>query len=162
MTDGMDIYGRKPTGERGKYFRNDVWWWGPLAATATCIAPDICAPCKHWHTNDRDGLDAAGALALAEALQKEINANRTDAYARRYASDQEMMPNEPCSMCAGTGVRTSGPHRGAGYLKEGGIKCNRCQGNGYARPWASDYAFSTDNVASFAAFLRESGGFVIF
>ena len=72
-----------------------------------------------------------------------------------------MMPNETCDICAGTGVRTSGPHRGAGDLKEDGIKCDRCQGAGYVRPWASNYPFSTENVADFAAFLCESGGFVI-
>ena len=49
----------------------------------------------------------------------------------------------------------------AGDLKEGGIKCNGCQGAGYVRPWASDYPFSTENVTAFVAFLRESGGFVI-
>ena len=51
------------------------------------VAPDICAPCKYWHSNDGDGLDAAGALALADALETEIDAGRTEAYARRYASD---------------------------------------------------------------------------
>ncbi len=124
---GMDVSGRKPTGERGKYFRSSVWWWHPLADYCQEVAPEITSACRHWHANCGDGLDATGALALAEALQKEINSNRTDAYARRYESEQEMLPNEPCHMCAGTGVQTTDPHRGAGDLK-GGIKCSRCQG----------------------------------
>ena len=157
---GMDIFGRKPTSERGEYFRNTVWWWHPLADYCQEVAPEITSACRHWHTNDGDGLDAAGALALAEALQKEIDANRTDAYARRYASEQEMMPNEPCDICAGTGVLTPGPHRGAGDLKEGGIKCYRCQGAGYVRA-GKPLPVLDQNVATFAAFLRESGGFAI-
>lgn len=24
---GMDVYGKEPTSETGKYFRNNVWWW---------------------------------------------------------------------------------------------------------------------------------------
>ena len=56
------------------------------------IAPDICAPCEGWHYNEGDGLDAAGAVALAEALQKEIDAGRTESYARRYKSAQERCP----------------------------------------------------------------------
>jgi hypothetical protein len=72
-----------------------------------------------------------------------------------------MMPDEPCDICAGTGVRKPEPHCGAGDLKEGGIKCNGCKGEGYVRPWASHYPFSTENVRNFVAFLRESGGFVI-
>jgi len=181
---GMDVYGIKPTGQRGEYFRNNAWWWGPLATYCNMIAPDICAPCKGWNYNDGDGLDAAGAVALAEGLQKEIDSGRTEAFARRYASDQEMMPDEPCKICGGTGVRKPPPepkpdadpndlfpdlveefdprkHSGAGDLKEGGIKCNGCQGSGYVRPSICHFPFSTENVADFMAFLRESGGFVI-
>ncbi len=158
---GMDIHGRNPTGERGEYFRNNVWWWRPLADYCITVAPDICASCKYWHSNDGDGLDAAGAVALADALENEIRAKRTKDFERRHTSAREMAPNEPCDMCAGTGVRKPGPHRGAGDLKDGGIKCNSCEGAGYVRPWASHYPFSTENVAAFVAFLRESGGFSI-
>jgi len=28
---GFDIYGSSPKSEKGKYFRNSVWWWRPLA-----------------------------------------------------------------------------------------------------------------------------------
>ncbi len=159
---GMDISGLKSTGERGEYFRNSVWWWHPLALYCQDVAPEITSACRDWHHNfTGDGLDAAGALALAEALQKEIDTNRTDAFARRFNSGQEMLPNEPCNICDGTGVRITFPHLGAGDLKKGGIVCNKCQGAGNVRPWASYYAFSTENVANFVAFLRESGGFDI-
>ena len=83
---GMDVYGKNPSSEIGKYFRNNVWWWRPLAEYAIKTAPEICAPCKYWGSNDGDGLDAAGAVALADALQAEVNANRTEAYSRAYAS----------------------------------------------------------------------------
>ena len=86
---GMDIHGKNPTGKCGAYFRNNVWWWHPLADYCITVAPDTCAPCKYWHSNDGDGLDAAGAGALAEALQKEIDAGRTESYARRYEFAQE-------------------------------------------------------------------------
>jgi hypothetical protein len=158
---GMDVCGRNATGERGRYFRNNVWWWRPLADYCIMVAPDICAACRYWYSNDRDGLDAEGAVALAEALQNEIAAGRTEAYARRYAFHQELMPNEPCIICAGTGIRKPGPHSGAGDPRQGGIKCNSCEGAGYVCAWASHYPFSTENVAAFAAFLRESGGFSI-
>ena len=147
---GMDVYGIKPTGQRGEYFRNNGWWWGPLADYCNFIAPDICAPCKGWHYNDGDGLDAAGAVALAEALQKEIDAGRTEAFARRYEFEQERMPDEPCGSCVGTGVQKPVPHSdeilpwdeislpATDDLKEGG-KCNRCQGTGYVRPLESNF-----------------------
>ena len=81
---GMDVCGRKPTGERGKYFKSSVWWWQPLARYCQAVAPEITSACRDCHTNDGGGLDAESALALAEALQKEISFNRTDAYVRRY------------------------------------------------------------------------------
>jgi hypothetical protein len=158
---GMDVFGKNPAGEQGKYFRNNVWWWRPLAEYCVEVAPDICAPCKYWQSNDGDGLDADGAAALATALQHEVDENRTLAYALRRASAQEQMPNEPCSICAGSGTRLPIPQGGAGDLKTGGIKCNGCDGSGYVRPSATHYWFSVENVVRFIAFLRESGGFEI-
>ena len=32
ITMGMDIYGRKPTSEAGKYFRANIWSWRPIHA----------------------------------------------------------------------------------------------------------------------------------
>jgi hypothetical protein len=53
------------------------------------IAPDICAPCRYWHSNDGDGLDAAGAAALAEVLRKEVYAGRTANYAATAFPEEE-------------------------------------------------------------------------
>jgi hypothetical protein len=80
---GMDVYGKKPTSERGEYFRANVYGWGALTCYFLALAPDICAPCKGWHYNDGDGLDSAGAVALADALWAEIDAGRMASYAAR-------------------------------------------------------------------------------
>jgi hypothetical protein len=175
---GVDINGRKPTSMYGIYFVNNWSCWHPLADYCLMIAPDICAACKAWHSNAGDGLDAAGALALAEALQKELDAGRTETYAQRYASEREMMPKEPCDGCDGTGVAKPVPpdwdavspnwDEGENPFPlstddlKGGGKCWRCQGTGYVRPWAYGYVFWTANVAAFVIFLRESGGFSIY
>jgi hypothetical protein len=55
---GMDVIGRAPTSERGKYFENNSSWWHPLATYCKEVAPEIVSGCRHWHTNDGDGLDA--------------------------------------------------------------------------------------------------------
>ena len=98
---GMDICGRKPTGERGEYFRNNVWWWHPLADYCITVAPDVCAPCKAWHYNEGDGLDAAGAVALADALENEISAKRTEHFERRHTSAREMAPKSLATSAPG-------------------------------------------------------------
>ena len=62
---GMDIYGDAPTAPEGEYFRRNVSGWIPFAELVTTLCPDEAAPCRHWGSNDGDGLDAAGAAALA-------------------------------------------------------------------------------------------------
>lgn len=79
----MDVYGMKPTSARGRYFGANLSGWCALADYALEVAPEVCAPCKYWGANDGDGLDAAGAIALADALQTEIKSGRTAAYAER-------------------------------------------------------------------------------
>ena len=38
---GMDVYGKKPKGEKGDYFRNNVWWWRPLWQYCASSAPEL-------------------------------------------------------------------------------------------------------------------------
>jgi len=158
---GMDVFGKQPTSKSGEYFRNNAWWWRPLADYACEVAPEITARCTYWQSNDGDGLDAQGAVALADKLQAEIDAGRCADYARKRTSAIEMMPDEPCWLCDGTGTRAPPPNCGAGDPKNGGIQCNSCLGRGFIRPNAASYPFSVENVGKFVAFLRASGGFKI-
>jgi hypothetical protein len=153
---GMDVHGRRPTGPRGRYFGNTIWEWHPLARYCNLIAPEICAPCKHWHYNDGDGLDAAGAIALADALEKEIKAGWAAAYGnfeicQRDANggkelhevtlfnaiSQTMIPGEWTEATSAESHAVVPVAR----LRE-----------------PSDFV---ENVAGFVAFLRECGGFAI-
>lgn len=171
-TMGMDVFGKAPKSETGKYFRNNVWWWRPLADLCLSLAPDICAPCEHWHSNDGDGLDAIGAEALAMVLTRNIEdgtmARMIAARAERLGS----LPDEPCTICGGTGIRrdalgtaekmpkrviddpTHPRHGQAGW-------CNGCDGRGSVRPFETHYPCSVENVAEFAEFLKDCGGFEI-
>src|SRR5215813_12328976 len=49
---GMDVYGKVPVSECGKYFRDQVRWWHPLATICKLAAPEIAGSCKNWHSND--------------------------------------------------------------------------------------------------------------
>ena len=57
----MDVSART----NGAYFRNNVWWWRPLAEYVQLVLPIICKKCDHWHSNDGDGLDDQDSGALA-------------------------------------------------------------------------------------------------
>jgi hypothetical protein len=156
----MDVIGQSPTNQKGEYFRNNVWWWRPLAAYCMEIAPEITARCEYWQSNDGDGLNGRDSLALADALQEEIDSGRCEAYAKIRDAELSALPNEACKTCDGTGTRKPVPECGAGDIATG-IKCNGCNGSGSVRPYACEYPFAVENVQAFITFLRGCGGFAI-
>jgi DnaJ-class molecular chaperone len=153
---GMDVFGESATSPVGDHFRNNVWSWFPLAKYSISVAPAITSKCKNWLSNDGDGLNAADSKKLADILQVEIDSGRAAEFAKRYQAENDVLPDEPCDLCEGTGQRQPPPQRGAGDQL-----CNGCNGKGSVRPWATHDWFSVENVQSFVAFLRECGGFRI-
>jgi hypothetical protein len=179
---GMDVYGKKPTAEVGKYFRRNVWGWRPLADLCLTLCPkQTKGDTVSWHTNDGHGLNAAGALALANALDAALKDGKAEAYIKIRNAEVALLPNERCGICNGTGIRTDGvgksdrqekkripkdakfgdgsaaPHPRAG---ETGW-CNACDGRGVNRPYDTWYEVDLEDVRQFADFLRASGGFEI-
>ena len=169
---GMDVFGRNPTAKEGEYFRNNIWYWRPLANLCQSGAPKICAGCEHWQSNDGDGLDAEAALALAAVLEGLL----ADGTIARMVADRDRylagLPDETCELCDGKGVRTDEIAVNAGMDKqviteEGHPRCgqtgwcNSCDGRGTKRPFLTHYPCDVENVAEFAAFLKSCGGFSI-
>jgi hypothetical protein len=158
---GMEIFGTNPNNPCGKYFGITAWGWHPLATYVREVAPEIAAKCKHWYSNDFDGLNGEDSLLLADLLQKEIDSGRTEKYARLRRSQFKLAPNEPCWICAGTGTRKPAPERGAGNPTKDGIVCRSCYGQGYIPPSPADYDFPVEILQDFVHFLRYCGGFEI-
>lgn len=170
---GMDVHGQFPTTKQGEYFRNNCWWWRPLANYACEIAPEITANCEYWQSNDGDGLGPQQSIDLADALQAEIDAGRCAEYAERHTAQLAAVPDERCDLCRGTGIRNDGvgvangfPTRpvpvDAGHARAGAVGyCNACNGKGSKRPFSTEYPFSVENVQDFIEFLRGCGGFEI-
>lgn len=69
---GMDVCGRNPTAPQGEYFRASIWRWPLLVNVITTLCPEETSACRHWATNEGDGLTDQQALALAEALERKI------------------------------------------------------------------------------------------
>lgn len=169
---GMDVFGKSPTTETGEYFRNNVWWWRPLWNYCCEIAPDLCEG-VNGHYNDGEGLDADGARDLAARLQAEINSGRTAACEAAYNAYRASLPRRNCEFCGGTGIRDDkvGVNLGmptqaltpdvAAIVGRTHGYCNGCGGEGKRDDDMMSYPFDTDNVAEFAEFLADSGGFEI-
>lgn len=176
----MDVYGKHATSEAGRYFRRNVWGWRPLADLILDLCPLEASGCEHWHSNDGDGLDAAGSRRLAEALEQRLEAGHIAEYGKEREAALKALPNEPCRLCHGTGIRADKlgvamgqpdklneattvvegatiPHPRAG---EKGW-CNGCEGRGWSRPSATWYYLEEKDVRDFVAFLKDCGGFEI-
>lgn len=176
---GMDVYGKNPISDTGRYFRANVWSWRPLAAVVCHLCPDEAAGCQHWHTNDGDGLDRNGAARLAHALDERVADGSVDKWLEQRREFVASLPRQTCEFCGGTGVRnddvgakakmpervcgdtlhpfTEEPHPRAG---EKGW-CNACHGVGTVEHFESRYHTDREEIEQFAAFLRDSGGFEI-
>lgn len=153
---GMDVFGKAPTSDEGEYFRNNVWWWHPLWSYCEDIASDLIPKGNLGHSNDGWGLDAKGAIALADRLTKALETGATDQFAAAYMAQLDSLPLQPCDVCGATGKRAAPPRRGPGLLP-----CNACRGEGRVPDFQTNYPFSAENVRKFEAFLRACGGFEI-
>ncbi len=168
----MDIDGRHPTSEVGKYFRRNVWGWHPLAEYCTKRFPAVTAACRDWHSNDGDGLNATQSKKLAEWIESDLADGMAEAYVKTRDASLADLPNETCEFCKGTGVRADAvgvkesfhvrvinednhPRRG----KTGW--CNGCNGRGWSRPIDAWYFLRVKDLEEWAAFLHACGGFKI-
>ena len=43
---GMDVYGRAPTGEAGRYFGRNIGGWHPRVDCVTALCPTGAAPAR--------------------------------------------------------------------------------------------------------------------
>jgi len=142
---GMDVYGKKPKNEKGKYFRNNVWWWHPLWEYVEYAFPDIAEKVPYAHSNDGDGLGARDAKILALKLRKNLKDGKVAEYAleRQQILDTAKLEHEEAQ-------------------KQKAISEGKSLDN--FKPdhfWAESYFFSEENVIKFTEFLENCGGFEI-
>lgn len=171
---GMDVIGVNPKNEVGEYFRNNVWWWRPLADF--CIknyASKVGFDGEGWGWNDGNGLNDEQSLHLAKLIRHDLANGSVESYARHYNEWRASLPREACEFCDCTGIRTDkvGVEMGMPdkelspevQILVGRTHgwCNGCDGIGTRESWESQYPFSEENVREFADFLEGCGGFEI-
>lgn len=149
---GMDVYGKEPTNETGKYFRRNVWGWHPLWELCCFIAPGVAGAVEHGHTNDGDGLGTEQSRVLAALLRVALENGEINRYVKARDERLSQLPDKTCMLCKGTGKRMD-------MKVENG--CNGCNGKGKERPHQTFYSVDRTDVKEFAAFLETCGGFRI-
>ncbi len=145
---GFDLTGRAARSAQGEYFRNSVWWWHPLA---DYVLDHVTIPENdplEWHSNGGYEISENSAHAIAERLSELLASGEVARFMRTREKVLAELPDVTCDICEGRG------HRDRDI-------CGVCDGKGRVRPWATNCPFDADNVAEFAAFCRDSGGFVI-
>jgi hypothetical protein len=170
---GMDIYGINATTEKGSYFRNNVWWWRPLADYILENHGDIAVNCESWHSNDGAGLDEDLSLALAKRLEEDLATGKVQKYQDAYNYERAQLPREDCDLCGATGIRTDKvgleldmpnkelPPEMVSLTGRTHGTCNACLGAGTRENWSMSYPFDIENVREFTEFLKGCGGFSI-
>lgn len=158
---GFDLNGLKPNAEIGIYFRNNCWWWRPLASyvLATCSDLFLEGETEYWQSNDGQMVSAETARKIAERLNNLTESGRTKRYADQYKLEQEATPKLVCQYCNGTGDRKD---LEPPEWKAKCNGCNACHGTGKVTPSSAEYPFSKENVKEFAEFCESSGGFEIY
>lgn len=170
---GMDVIGIQPKTETGEYFRNNVWYWRPLATFIQDVYPHLAEKCTYWGSNDGDGLDAEDSAILGKMILNDIKDGTVALWKADYDYQLSLLERTPCEHCGSTGIRTdevgleqSMPTREI----EESVKiltgrthgwCNGCRGVGTCENWSLSYPFDVENVEQFALFLMDCGGFQI-
>jgi len=157
---GFDLNGIKPNAEVGIYFRNNCWWWRPLAEYVCCTCEDLFLPgeTEYWQSNDGQIVSAETSIKIAERLKSLLASGAVKRYAQKYENDRKAIPKLTCQYCSGTGDR---PDLEPPEWKAKCNGCNACNGTGKVNDHITDYPFSEENVKEFADFCESSGGFEI-
>lgn len=142
---GMDVYGKKPKNEKGKYFRNNVWWWHPLWDYIEYAFPEIASKVVYAHTNDGDGLGARDAKLLALKLRNNLKNGKVAEYEKEYHQAVEI-------------GKVQHLQQKQKELKQGSSVEEDSSQEYY---WPEYYKFDEENVREFAEFLENCGGFSI-
>lgn len=170
---GMDVYGKRPTSERGSYFRRNVWGWHPLWGYVEDVHPEIAELVEHGHTNDGDGLNEKNSLLLARLLDEDYHSGKVARYVQERLEKIAALPLEDCTLCDSTGIRTDEIAVQNGMPEKelepelqiilGRTKgwCNGCSGSGKKEPWEANYYLEPEDVLEFSEFLKDCGGFEI-
>ena len=149
---GMDVYGENPKGEKGDYFRNNVWWWRPLWQYCASSAPELIDKDVYSEGchNSGAGLNAMKAAKLGVKLLTFIEDGSCATYKRERDLWLESLKDDNCCICN---------NNNRGYKKK--KDCHGCKGKGTQESWEKHYPFDIENVKEFAEFCIESGGFKI-
>ncbi|QGZ17652.1 hypothetical protein HTVC023P_gp23 [Pelagibacter phage HTVC023P] len=153
--------------QKGTYFRNNVWWWRPLAEYVirfTKVVSDKDA--KMWHYNDQHLVNDKDAKMIAQQLDHLISSGHTKKYADDFEKiraeiekKNEEVEKELQEFSESVRKKLNDKNLAPkDFPKKDKQLWDRIFDK---RDNRGSYPFSLENVKEFAEFCRYSGGFTI-
>ena len=153
--------------QSGTYFRNNVWWWRPLADYVirfTKVVSDKDA--ESWHFNDNHKVNDQDAKMIAQQLEHLISTGHTKKYAEEFEllrkkaeKKNEVVEKELQAFSESVKKKYNQP----GWAPIDFPKKEKQQWDRILQKRNSmgNYPFNLENVKEFATFCKFSGGFTI-
>ena len=153
--------------QSGTYFRNNVWWWRPLADYVirfTKVVSDKDA--ESWHFNDNHEVNDQDAKMIAQQLEHLISTGHTKKYAKEFEllrkkaeKKNEVVEKELQAFSESVKKKYNQP----GWAPIDFPKKEKQQWDRILQKRNSmgNYPFNLENVKEFAIFCKFSGGFTI-
>ncbi len=151
----------------GDYFRNNVWWWRPLASYVIKFTGCIDeSDHGYWSENGGHEVDDQTAKQIHNQLKVLIESGHTKKFEDDYEKERlkaekhnDKVEKKLEKFCKSVEKRLGKPNLAPNdFPKADKDKWDEIWNS---RKWNASYPFSVENVKEFAEFCRFSGGFKI-
>lgn len=92
---GFDLIGLKAQNNKGEYFRNNCWWWRPLADYILSNVDLPIAKQSIWEFNDGGTITAKQSIKIADKLEKLMKEGKTKEYEKEWNKKDKENPTFP-------------------------------------------------------------------
>ena len=151
--------------QEGTYFRNNVWWWRPLADYTleySKVLPINEKTLEGWHTNSGHKVKKEEAIQIGKQLNYLIKSGHTKKFEKKYMTESRKAQkyNETIreKMDKIGKLKRNKDLVPRDYNKEDKAQWDKLYS---MQKRIADYPFSVENVKAFAKFCLASGGFEI-
>ena len=155
------------TSQSGTYFRNNVWWWRPLADYVlrfTKVIPEDQQ--ESWGYNDCTEISQQDAEMISQQLDHLIKSGHCKAYADKFEKQRIKIEKQNAKIekeleehCREVCFKLNKKNLAPNEFPEADKK--KWDSIYEKKNFNGNYPFSVDNVKEFSEFCKNSGGFTI-
>ena len=155
------------TSQSGTYFRNNVWWWRPLADYVleyTKVIPENKK--ESWGYNDCTIIEQKDAEMISQQLDHLIKTGHTKKFEKDYEAERKKLEKhndkveeQLKAFCKSVEKKLRTTNLAPNQFPENDKK--KWDSIYKRKKWGASYPFSVANVKEFSDFCKNCGGFTI-